>query len=164
MDDSTRTYDSSVSDDSLPSSPIEDSLDECVHVPQHANQDVLDLIQKRLSHHEDSDNSHTRAGARHSVSFIDEELGLTPRHIVTQIHYRPRTTDEEKDKLYYNRQAFDTFEQEDLYEKIENEIQEIEKQKKLIRKGEKLVVKVEDEMKLKHLMLRLERQSNFSSR
>lgn len=60
------------------------------------------------------------------VSFVDEERGLTPRHVVTEVHYRPRTTRREKSELYYRRKDFAVFEKEDLYEQIEAKIREME--------------------------------------
>ena len=158
IDDSVRTYDdSSRSDDDciLSSDPAASSLDECPCIPRGAHQDVLNLIQRRLSHN--SKYSSTRSSTTTScrVSFLDEELGLTPRHVVTQIHYRPRTTDDEKHDLYYNGHDFGIFEQEELYDKIENEIQEIERQQQKAS-GQRGLVVVMNEMKIKNLMCTVE--------
>ncbi len=57
------------------------------------------------------------------VSFIDEELGLTPRHVVTEVHHRPRTADEDRDELYYTARDFYIFKKKKiLYESIEDQI------------------------------------------
>jgi len=186
IDDSGRTYDASVgerlslndsfhildqsmsisscSDDScIPSSPSEDgptSLDECIHVRREVNQDVLHLIKRHLS--QDSCDYSTRSSRRSStdrqVSFLDQELGLTPRYVVTEIRYRPSTTDKQKHKLYYNSHDFGIFKQEELYEQIESEIQEIETKKRLSGEGAALFVEVKEVM-IKDLMCDLQSTS-----
>lgn len=129
-------------------------IDCCVHEPQIP---TIDIVQKRLSLPGD-----LRGGRRPSekrrVSFRDEELGLTPRHVVTQTHYRPRTADEEKSELYYNSHDFDIFEHEDLYDQIDEEIREIERRKEEQRASGALGPVVVDETKLKNLIRRVERQ------
>lgn len=136
------------------------SLDECLYaISSSRNQDVLDLIERRLdttSLHSTRRRSSTSTSLR-QVSFLDEELGLTPRHLITSTHYRPLTTLEEKDTLYYNNRDFDRFDQEELYEKIEREIEEIERLKKESEggSGTKVVVTVTDEMKLRNLIRRV---------
>mmetsp|Transcript_7565 Transcript_7565/g.11474 ORF Transcript_7565/g.11474 Transcript_7565/m.11474 type:complete len:243 (+) Transcript_7565:143-871(+) len=76
------------------------------------------------------------------VTFLDEVLGLTPRHIVTQTYYRPRTSIEERKTMYYGSKDFLLFERELLYEKVEAEIKAIERQKKKEQDGD---VSIEDE-------------------
>ena len=150
------------------------SLDECIHISnRNRHPDVLELIQKRLSLPDDDDDaddddsidmprlsksSTTGSSKPRQVSFLDEELGLTPRHLITSINYRPKTSDIEKDSLYYTNRDFDIFEQEELYERIENEIQEIESQKKLKGGDAKFIVTVKDDMKLRNLIRKVERR------
>ena len=43
------------------------------------------------------------------VSFRDEELGLSPRHLVTKIYHCPHTTKEEKSLLWYSPQDLKKF-------------------------------------------------------
>ena len=43
------------------------------------------------------------------VSFRDEELGLSPRHLVTKIYHRPHTTKKEKSLLWYSPQDLKKF-------------------------------------------------------
>mmetsp|Transcript_17432 Transcript_17432/g.36532 ORF Transcript_17432/g.36532 Transcript_17432/m.36532 type:complete len:217 (+) Transcript_17432:136-786(+) len=129
------------------------------HVPRDTEQDVLDLLQRRRISQGSRGSSSSRESVSSRVSFIDEELGLTPRHVVTQIHYRPQTTDDEKREQYYSRRDFDIFEQEELYEKIENEIQEIKKleeQQKV--NGQTGPVVVGDEMNIEYLRRQVERR------
>mmetsp|Transcript_23756 Transcript_23756/g.47184 ORF Transcript_23756/g.47184 Transcript_23756/m.47184 type:complete len:242 (+) Transcript_23756:294-1019(+) len=76
------------------------------------------------------------------VTFLDEVLGLTPRHIVTQTYYRPRTSIEERKTMYYSSKDILLFERELLYEKVEAEIKAIERQKKKEQDGD---VSIEDE-------------------
>ena len=171
-DESDDTYAAS---SSLPT--IEDtatSLDECIHISNRFHHpDVLELVQKRLSHlHcgaladsaddvEDDDSTEsprTSRSSRGQVSFLDEELGLTPRHLITSVAYRPKTSALEKETLYYNNRDFDIFEQEELYERIENEIQVIESQKKTKGGDAKFIVTVKDDMKLRNLIRRVERR------
>ena len=51
------------------------------------------------------DEQHSKA----RVSFRDEELGLSPRHLVTKIYHRPHTTKEEKSLLWYSPQDLKKF-------------------------------------------------------
>ena len=144
---SDRTYETIDLEENL--SLSDHSLDECFHVCQ-GTKDILDLSERSgFSHRQIHE---TRPNA---VSFRDEELGLTPRHVVTEIHYRPRTSEEEKDELYYNSQDFRIFEQEDMFEKIEKEIQDIESMKKNSQYG-LVVTKVVDEKRIKELMRKAE--------
>lgn len=76
------------------------------------------------------------------VSFLDEELGLTPRHIVTEVHYRPRTSTKEKKTMHYCTKDFVLFERDHMYEKIEAEIKAIERQK---RREQNEDLSIEDE-------------------
>ena len=94
---------------------------------------VRELIQKRTSCFFRR-SSCTQENRR--VTFLDEELGLTPRHIVTETHYRPRTSIEEKKTLYYCSKDFILFERDHLYEKVEAEIKAIERQKKKEQDGD----------------------------
>mmetsp|Transcript_23784 Transcript_23784/g.50922 ORF Transcript_23784/g.50922 Transcript_23784/m.50922 type:complete len:148 (-) Transcript_23784:160-603(-) len=77
-------------------------------------QDVLDLFQRRLLSSSSSNASSSSSASR--VSFVDEELGLPSRRVVTQTYYRPRTTEEEKRELYYNQNDIRSF------QRIEREI------------------------------------------
>ena len=43
------------------------------------------------------------------VRFIDEALGLSPQHVVTEIRARPRTELEDIPRLYYSRQDIEMF-------------------------------------------------------
>jgi len=98
------------------------------------------------------------------VSFRDQKLGLTPRHVVTDIHHRPRTTEDEKQKLFYNLEDIAIFEQEELYEKIEQEIQEVERQKQAQKENGHegpVIVKVTEEMKFRNLVRKVERHKNY---
>jgi len=76
------------------------------------------------------------------VTFLDEALGLTPRHVVTETHYRPRTSEEENESMYYCSKDFVQFEREHLYEKVEAEIKAIERQHQRKKDGD---VSIEDE-------------------
>lgn len=78
------------------------------------------------------------------VTFVDEVLGLTPRHVVTETHYRPRTSEEENETMYYHSKDFLQFEREHLYEKVEEEIKAIERQNQRKKDGD---VSVEDDGK-----------------
>lgn len=120
----------------------DDSMDDCdIDTPIHisversssdgsfkVSDSVRELIQRRTS----SDYVSTKRSSisRRGVTFLDEELGLTPRHVVTDVHYRPRTKIEERRTLYYCSKDFILFEKEHMYEKIESEIQAIERQKR----------------------------------
>lgn len=99
-----------------------DELDECTRAPRRRDAETVeDLLRRRLSHHEQYRRRLFR-GSQHQVSFIDEELGLTPRHVVTEIHQRPRTADDDRDELYYTARDFYIFEKQKLYESIEDQI------------------------------------------
>mmetsp|Transcript_6950 Transcript_6950/g.10148 ORF Transcript_6950/g.10148 Transcript_6950/m.10148 type:complete len:241 (-) Transcript_6950:78-800(-) len=78
------------------------------------------------------------------VTFIDEVLGLTPRHVVTETHYRPRTSEDEIETIYYGSKDFLQFEREHLYEKVEEEIKAIERQNQRKKDGD---VSIEDDGK-----------------
>ena len=122
------------------------SINECIHIPVH--KDIKDLVKRRTSRSSDFSSSTDRS----RVSFLDEELGLTTRFVVTEIRYRPRTTDEEKKELFYARHDFDMFEQEELYERIENVIQETE------ARGE--IKAVVNDPKIKKLMCRMTNETS----
>jgi hypothetical protein len=132
MDDTT----SHSTDSSLPSDPTTTSLDN--------------------SHH----SSRSRIRNSRRVTFRDEELGRTPRHVVTQIHERPRTTEEDKSRLFYNSKEIAIFEQEELYERIEEEIKEVQRlqqaQEESGHEGE-VIVKISEEMKMRNLVRVVER-------
>ncbi len=101
---------------------------------------VRELIQKRTSR--SCFTRRSSATQSRGVIFLDEALGLTPRHIVTETHYRPYTSIEEKKTLHYCSKDFILFEREYLYEKVEAEIKAIERQKKKEQDGD---VSLEDE-------------------
>merc|ERR1711862_461758 len=108
-------------DDSFPS---DSSLNACFRLARDAGGDAFDVAVRRLS-----DESLGSCGSRTSsassaasrVSFVDEEFGLEPRHVVTQTHYRPRTTDGEKRELFYSSRDFEAFERQELCYKIRKE-------------------------------------------
>jgi hypothetical protein len=101
---------------------------------------VRELIQKRTTR--GCFTRRSSATQSRGVIFLDEALGLTPRHIVTETHYRPYTSIEEKKSLHYCSKDFILFEREYLYEKVEAEIKAIERQKKKEQDGD---VSSEDE-------------------
>ena len=76
---------------------------------------------RRLRYHRFGDERRPR-----HIAFLDEERGLTPRHLVTQCNYRPSLTDEERDALFYSVVDFERFEKESLYEEVEEEIRALE--------------------------------------
>ncbi len=139
--DRTHTTEENLSQSSTDQS-TDDSMDDCdIDTPIHisversssdgsfkVSDSVRELIQRRTS----SDYVSTKRSSisRPGVTFLDEELGLTPRHVVTDVHYRPRTKMEERRTLYYCSKDFILFEKEHMYEKIESEIQAIERQKR----------------------------------
>jgi hypothetical protein len=155
------------------------SLDGCVHTAQEVRRGLSDVVAKRWSLPDlavkelsvsvekrlslQTLDSRSNSPLHRQVSFLDEELGLTPRHVITETHYRPRTTEEERHELYYNSNDFNIFEQEDIYEKIEAEIQQIEEQKRLADEGGELIVTAADGMNLKNLMIRLQEISSQST-
>lgn len=65
-------------------------------------------------------------GCTRRVRFIDEARGLTPRYVVTDVFYRPKTLPEEISRLYYTSRDFNLFEKEDLIWKLEMEIVKIQ--------------------------------------
>ncbi len=65
-----------------------------------------------------------RPGQR--VRFIDEADVMTPRHIVTDTHYRPETVEEEKTLLYYSPEDYAQFALEDWRWKSSKEIKMLE--------------------------------------
>lgn len=116
---------------------------------------VRELIQRRTSSDYVSTRSSIISRCR-GVTFLDEELGLTPRHIVTDVYYRPHTSMKEKRKLYYCSKDFIMFEKEYMYEKIEAEIQAIERQKRREQDEHSDVGSLEDEEADKEPLDRLE--------
>lgn len=111
-------------------------LEVCDRVPCD---EVRELIQRRTS----SDYTSTVSRDR-GVTFLDEELGLTPRYLVTETYYRPRTSEKEKKTMYYSSKDFILFETEHMYETIEAEIKAIEGQKRR-EQNERSDVSIEDE-------------------
>ncbi len=101
---------------------------------------VREMIQQRTSGYFKRRSSIIGRG----VTFLDEALGLTPRHVVTETHYRPRTSEEEIESMYYGSKDFLQFEREHLYEKVEEEIKAIERQNLRKKNGD---VSVEDDGK-----------------
>lgn len=115
---------------------------------------VRELIQRRTS----SDYTSTRSSIMsrdRRVTFLDEELGLTPRHLVTETYFRPLTSKTEKKMMYYCSRDFILFEREHMYEKIEAEIKAIEQQKRR-EKDECSDVSVEDDEEMDKKPLDLE--------
>jgi len=120
----------------------DDSMDYCdidtpIHIsiersPSDGSFKVCDSVRELIQRRTSSDYVSTKRSStsRPHVTFLDEELGLTPRHVVTDVHYRPRTKIEERRTLYYCSKDFILFEKEHMYEKIEAEIQAIERQKR----------------------------------
>ena len=99
-----------------------DELDRCTHTPRRRDAEVVeDLLRRRLCHRVQFQRRLFR-GSHRQVSFIDEELGLTPRHVVTEIHHRPRTADEDRHELYYTARDFYMFKKQKLYESIADQI------------------------------------------
>ena len=99
-----------------------DELDGCLHAPRRRDAEAVEYrFRRRLSHRGEIRRRLFR-GSHRQVSFIDEELGLTPRHVVTEIHHRPRTADEDRDELYYTARDFYIFEEQKLYESIADQI------------------------------------------
>lgn len=120
----------------------DDSMDDCdidtpIHIsiersPSDGSFKVCDSVRELIQRRTSSEYVSTKRSSisRPGVTFLDEELGLTPRHVVTDVHYRPRTKIEERRTLYYCSKDFIFFEKEHMYEKIEAEIQAIERQKR----------------------------------
>ena len=102
VNESDRTFDMSLSDRTY------DMSIEEVYADDNSSQSSLDGNQHPISQPQD-------VNARARVSFRDEELGLNPCHIVTNYYWRPRTTDAEKNLLYYNPQDFAKFKREEKY-------------------------------------------------
>jgi len=125
-----------------------DSIDRCVHqtssygsVCDHTDSEEEELDSQSSSEETYPDEcrhaappGHTRKLRYHlgdecrprSITFLDEERGLTPRHLVTQCTYLPSLTDEERGALFYNVVDFERFEKESLYEEMEEEIRALE--------------------------------------
>mmetsp|Transcript_24439 Transcript_24439/g.52333 ORF Transcript_24439/g.52333 Transcript_24439/m.52333 type:complete len:238 (+) Transcript_24439:76-789(+) len=172
--DSSRGDADRASSSSSSEPPAPPPLDDSLHAPRDVRQDVIELIRKRsssgvggkpscmrsafLSSRRSSDDtgaSSTSTASR--VSFVDEELGLTPRHVVTETHYRPRTTNEHKRELYYTGREFGIFEQEDLHDKIQFYIERLTEQKQNRNKEGQKVVNYE--MEIQNLILRVQQIS-----
>mmetsp|Transcript_26461 Transcript_26461/g.41777 ORF Transcript_26461/g.41777 Transcript_26461/m.41777 type:complete len:266 (+) Transcript_26461:48-845(+) len=156
--DTSSHSDNDETSSSSPAPPPSSSLDKCVHTRRSTNQHVLDLIERRLANNESRSCTFKSSNSR--VSFIDEELGLTPRHVVTHVYYRPRTTRDEKRKLFYSIRDFDIFKQEELYETIENEIREIER---LTREHDLVDGRI-DELNINKLIHRVDRYTRQINR
>ena len=139
--DRTHTTEENLSQSSNDQS-TDDSMDDCdidtpIHIsiersPSDGSFKVCDSVRELIQRRTSSDYVSTKRSStsRPHVTFLDEELGLTPRHVVTDVHYRPRTKIEERRTLYYCSKDFILFEKEHMYEKIEAEIQAIERQKR----------------------------------
>ena len=137
----THTTEENLSQSSTDQS-TDDSMDDCdidtpIHIsiersPSDGSFKVCDSVRELIQRRTSSDYVSTKRSStsRPHVTFLDEELGLTPRHVVTDVHYRPRTKIEERRTLYYCSKDFILFEKEHMYEKIEAEIQAIERQKR----------------------------------
>lgn len=113
--------------DSVPSNS---SLDEWVHLDREADEDALDIAARRASDESvggasDNSRSSSDSSIESHVSFAGEEYGLEPRHVVTEIRYLPRTTDDEKRELFYTSQEMIGFRKEVLYERIKDKMHEI---------------------------------------
>ena len=154
-----------------------DSIDQCVHqsrsdgsVCDHVDSEDEGLDSQSSSDETDLDGcrrasappGHARQLRYHrfgdlcrprSISFLDEERGLTPRHLVTQCNYRPSLTDAERGALFYNGQDFERFEKESLYEEVEEEIRALQLAKE--RRGSKI-----DDEKIRSLIRRVESHCN----
>ena len=138
--DRTHTTEENLSQSSIVTT--DDSMDDCdidtpIHIsiersPSDGSFKVCDSVRELIQRRTSSDYVSTKRSStsRPHVTFLDEELGLTPRHVVTDVHYRPRTKIEERRTLYYCSKDFILFEKEHMYEKIEAEIQAIERQKR----------------------------------
>ena len=97
------------------------------------------------------------------ISFLDEELGNSC--LVTQIHYRRYTEQDEKQRLYYNKKDYEIFEQLVLYEQegfydlIDDEIIHIKRQ---WDKTKRAIIAKEytglDEMRMRSSICREQRQ------
>lgn len=128
--------------------PSDSSLDECFNLARDADGDAFDRAVRRLSDESvggscgsgtssgsDSGSSaapgscsrrsSSTSSAASRVSFVDEEFSLESRHVVTEVHYRPRTTMREKPELFYGRRDFIAFEKEHLCERIKDKMREI---------------------------------------
>ena len=93
------------------------------HGPFKIPRSIRDLVKRRTS-----SMVSRSCSASGRVSFLDEELGLTPRYVVTDTYLRPRTSNEEKKSMFYSARDFTLFEREHMYEKVEAEIKAIEMQ------------------------------------
>lgn len=102
--------------------PGDSSLDARSHLARDTGGDAVDLAARRLSDENIGGSCSRRrscaSSAASRVSFVDEEFGLEPSQVVTHIHYRPRTTNNEKRRLFYSDRDFDLFERQELREKI----------------------------------------------
>lgn len=121
--------DESVSDASDSSTSSDFSVASRVSLARDPKDDALDIAVRRASDESVSDISDSRTSSDSSVasrvSFAGEEFGLEPRNVVTKIHYRPRTSDDEKHQLFYSSQDLISFRKEVIYEKIKDKMREI---------------------------------------
>ena len=53
-------------------------------------------------------------------------MGLTPGRVVTEVRYRPRMNDAERQRLYYTDQDYIMFEHEEMCERAGREMRRIE--------------------------------------
>jgi len=60
------------------------------------------------------------------VRFIDETFGIKAPHIVTETHYRPETTEEEKALLYYCPEEYAKFALDHWRWKLSEEIKRLQ--------------------------------------
>ncbi len=107
--------------------------------------------------------SNDAEGCTRRVRFIDEARGLTPRYIVTNVCYRPKTLPEEIPRLYYTSRDFNQFEKEDLIWRLEMEIVKIqESQGKVSGDDEARMEKCdEEERRREELIAKISRQYNL---
>ena len=87
-----------------------------------------DLIQESTTHLSQQQ-TQTKSNYNRKVSFLDE---ITSHSIITNISYRPTTTQHEKQSLYYTKEDYETFIYDEYTERIlleEQEEKEEEKEK-----------------------------------
>ena len=59
-------------------------------------------------------------------TLLDKRMGLTPGRVVTEVRYRPRMNDAERQRLYYTDQDYIMFEHEEMCERAGREMRRIE--------------------------------------
>ena len=136
-------------------------LDESIHPSRRSS---LSTISTTSSSSSSSITNRVHNHRQRKISFLDEELGNSC--LVTQIHYRRYTKQDEKQHLYYNKKDYEIFEQLVLYEQegfydlIEDEIIYIkshwdDKKKRVIIAKENTGL---DEMRIRSSICREQRQ------